>query len=168
MQTTIYLPNLQAVNKAAVTLKGVAVVTPLMQNLNVSQEHDANVVLKREDLQAVRSYKIRGAFNKISSLSIDELERGIVCASAGNHAQGVAFSCRNKKINGVIFMPKPTPQQKIDQVNMFGGEFIEIKLIGDTFDDSQNAARTYCQNNKMTFIPPYDDEKGIEGQATIA
>lgn len=165
---TIYFPTLDAIKAAAITLKGVAAVTPLMQNFNASKEHDATILLKREDLQAVRSYKIRGAYNKINSLSLGELEKGVVCASAGNHAQGVAFSCCKKETKGVIFMPTPTPQQKIEQVKMFGEDFVEIKLVGDTFDDAQVAAKVYCIKNGMTFIPPFDDEKVIEGQATIA
>ncbi len=163
-----YFPAIQDVKQAATTLKGVAAVTPLMQNLNASKEHQANVFLKREDLQIVRSYKIRGAYNKISNLSQQELERGVVCASAGNHAQGVAYSCKAKKVKGVVFMPTPTPQQKIDQVNMFGETWVEIKLVGDTFDDAQVAAKAYCLEHKMTFVPPFDDEKVIEGQGTVA
>jgi threonine dehydratase len=148
-------------------LKDIVLETPLMVNLNASKEHGANIYLKREDLQNVRSYKIRGAFNKISSLTKGELAKGVVCASAGNHAQGFAFSCKYKKIKGVIFMPLPTPQQKVEQVKMFGEEFVEIELVGDTFDDAQLAAKEFCANNQMTFIPPFDDEKIIEGQATV-
>ncbi|MCB0410568.1 MAG: threonine ammonia-lyase IlvA [Flavobacteriales bacterium] len=165
---TTYYPQLVDVKKAHDKLKGVANLTPLMLNVNVSKEHQCNVFLKREDLQSVRSYKIRGAFNKISSLSKVELDKGVVCASAGNHAQGVAFSCKQLKVRGVIFMPSPTPQQKIEQVKMFGEEFVEIRLIGDTFDDAQVAAKEYCEAQQMTFIPPFDDEKVIEGQATVA
>ena len=112
----IYFPELKAIKEAAVTLKNVAAVTPLQQNFNLSNKYKANILLKREDLQQVRSYKIRGAFNKISSLSSQELEKGIVCASAGNHAQGVALACNKKKIFGTIFMPAPTPNQKVEQV----------------------------------------------------
>ena len=107
----MYYPKLKGIKLAAKNLKNVAFCTPLIKNLNESKEFGASIYLKREDLQAVRSYKIRGAFNKISSLSDDELQGGVVCASAGNHAQGVAFSCNNKKCKGVIFMPTPTPQQ---------------------------------------------------------
>lgn len=163
-----YYPKIEDVEKALQTLKGVAMETPLVQNLNISKEHEATVFLKREDLQQVRSYKIRGAFNKINSLSPEQLKSGVVCASAGNHAQGVAFSCKYLKVKGVIFMPAPTPKQKIEQVHMFGEEFIEIKLVGDTFDDAQDAAKKYCDDKLMTFIPPFDDKKVIEGQATVA
>ena len=168
METTTYSIDLKDVEQAAATLKGVAAVTPLMKNLNASKEHGANIFLKREDLQIVRSYKIRGAYNKISSLSQKELESGVVCASAGNHAQGVAYSCKEKKVKGVVFMPTPTPQQKIGQVKMFGEDFVEIRLVGDTFDDAQVAAKAYCIENGMTFIPPFDDAKVIAGQGTVA
>ncbi|PCI97188.1 MAG: threonine dehydratase [Flavobacteriales bacterium] len=168
MEITTNFIALKEIKKAAATLKGVAVVTPLVQNLNASKEHKATILLKREDLQIVRSYKIRGAYNKINSLSPEELKRGVVCASAGNHAQGVAYSCKAKEVDGVIFMPTPTPQQKIEQVNMFGEEFVEIRLVGDTFDDAQVAAKAYCAEKRMTFIPPFDDEKVIAGQGTVA
>ncbi len=125
------------------------------------------MLFKREDLQSVRSYKIRGAYNKISSLSDSELQKGIVCASAGNHAQGVALSCKLLKIQGTIFMPAPTPNQKIEQVRMFGEEFIEIVLDGDTFDDSYHAALAECNKQNKTFIHPFNDEKVIEGQGTV-
>ena len=115
----------------------------------------------------VRSYKIRGAYNKIRSLSAESLENGIVCASAGNHAQGVAFSCSKLKIMGSIFMPVTTPKQKIEQVRMFGREFIEIVLTGDTFDAANSAAIAYAEENGKTFIPPFDDPKVMEGQGTI-
>jgi threonine dehydratase len=115
----------------------------------------------------VRSYKIRGAYNKIRSISPENLKNGIVCASAGNHAQGVAFSCSKLQIKGSIFMPTTTPKQKIEQVRMFGKEFIEIVLTGDTFDAANAAAIEYAKENEMTFIPPFDDPKVMEGQGTI-
>lgn len=162
-----YQPTLEAVKEAEATLKDVVTVSPLLNNANYSRKYGANIMLKREDLQQVRSYKIRGAFNKISSLSNDQLTKGIVCASAGNHAQGVAFSCKKLKIHGTIFMPSPTPKQKIEQVKMFGGEYIDIKLVGDTFDDSYNAAKAECDALSKTFVHPFNDEKIIEGQATV-
>lgn len=163
----IYFPELKAIKEAAVTLKNVAAVTPLQQNFNLSNKYKANVLLKREDLQQVRSYKIRGAFNKISSLSSQELEKGIVCASAGNHAQGVALACNKKKIFGTIFMPAPTPKQKVEQVKMFGADYVTIELVGDTFDDSYNEAIQNAELENKTFVHPFDDEKVIEGQATV-
>lgn len=160
--------NIENVRKAASLLRDIAFKTPLARNENLTNKFNCNIVLKREDLQQVRSYKIRGAYNKIASLTKKELETGIVCASAGNHAQGVAFSCFKLKVKGVIFMPTPTPKQKIEQVKMFGGDFIEIVITGDTFDDASFSATEYCELNKMSFVHPFDDEKVIEGQATIA
>ncbi|UGU16212.1 threonine ammonia-lyase IlvA [Sinomicrobium kalidii] len=165
--TTKYIPKVEQVKEAAKTLKGVAVNTPLTHSLTYSREFDANVFLKREDLQVVRSYKIRGAYNKIRSLSEDQKARGIVCASAGNHAQGVAMSCNKLGIKGTIYMPAPTPKQKIRQVKMFGEDQIDIVLQGDTFDDSNKAALIECKRLGKTFVHPFDDEKVIEGQATV-
>ncbi len=162
-----YFPELENVKKAAATLKGVAALTPLLPSLNYSRKFDAKILLKREDLQQVRSYKIRGAFNKISSLSQNDRDKGIVCASAGNHAQGVAFACAKLKIKGTIFMPAPTPGQKTEQVKMFGEDYVTIVLTGDTFDDAYKAAKTECDALGKIFVHPFDDEKIIEGQATV-
>jgi len=168
MQTEqIYFPSLENVKAAAANLKNVAIETPLSKNFSLSKDLDATILFKREDLQVVRSYKIRGAFNKMSSLSDDEKQRGIVCASAGNHAQGVALSCKLLEIKGTIFMPSPTPNQKINQVKMFGEDFIEIVIEGDTFDDASDAAKLECDAKNKTFIHPFNDEKVIEGQATV-
>lgn len=163
----IYFPSIDNIKKAALNLEGVAYKTPLNQNTNLSKQFAANIFFKREDLQVVRSYKIRGAYNKMSSLSDEEKQTGIVCASAGNHAQGVALSCKLLQIKGTIFMPSPTPNQKINQVKMFGEDFIEIVIEGDTFDDAFNAAKTECDAKNKTFIHPFNDEKVIEGQATV-
>lgn len=149
-------------------IKDVVNRTPLQFNHHLSEKYQANVYLKREDLQVVRSYKLRGAYNKIASLAPEVRSKGVVCASAGNHAQGVAFSCRNLEIDGKIFMPAPTPRQKISQTEMWGNGRIEIILTGDTFDDCQKAAIAYANENGMTFIPPFDDLKVIEGQSTVA
>ncbi|WP_343328748.1 threonine ammonia-lyase IlvA [Polaribacter staleyi] len=168
MQTkSNYYPSLESVKTAAKNLKGVAFETPLSKNFNLSKELEATILFKREDLQVVRSYKIRGAYNKMSSLTSDEKQRGIVCASAGNHAQGVALSCKLLQIKGTIFMPSPTPNQKINQVKMFGEDFIEIVIEGDTFDDASDAAKLECDAKKKTFIDPFNDAKVIEGQATV-
>jgi threonine dehydratase len=148
-------------------LEKVVTLTPLSLNLNLSDEYEAQVFLKREDLQLVRSYKLRGAYNKISHLSELERANGIVCASAGNHAQGVAFSCNVLKIHGKIYMPVTTPKQKTKQVQLFGKSFVEIVLIGDTFDDAYNHALKDSEENKKTFIHPFDDEKVIAGQGTV-
>jgi len=160
--------TLASILKAANLLNGVASKTLLHQNLNLSEKFECNLFLKREDLQIVRSYKIRGAYNKIASLSKEEVANGIVCASAGNHAQGVAFSCRKAAIHGTIFMPVTTPRQKIKQVEMFGREFVTIELVGDTFDDAFYESMKFAQEKQCSFIHPFDDEKIIEGQGTIA
>ncbi|WP_298781053.1 threonine ammonia-lyase IlvA [uncultured Polaribacter sp.] len=168
MQTEpIFFPSLEGVKTAADNLQGVAYKTPLSKNNNLSKQFNANIFFKREDLQVVRSYKIRGAFNKMSSLNNDEKQHEIVCASAGNHAQGVALSCKLLQIKGTIFMPSPTPNQKINQVKMFGEDFIDVVIGGDTFDDAFNAAKLECDAKNKTFIHPFNDEKVIEGQATV-
>lgn len=153
---------------AAERLSGIVRHTPLIRNANLSKMFDCNVWLKREDLQVVRSYKLRGAYNMMSQLSQEELERGVVCASAGNHAQGFAYSCKKLGAHGVIFMPVITPRQKVSQTRMFGEDSIEIKLVGDTFDDCAAAAKQYTLENGMTFIPPFDHPHIIEGQGTVA
>ncbi|MGV4437965.1 threonine ammonia-lyase [Ornithobacterium rhinotracheale] len=160
--------NQENVAQAAERIQEVIRRTPLDKNLNASATYGANIWYKREDLQTVRSYKIRGAYNKIVQLSPEEKAKGVVCASAGNHAQGVALSCAKLKIKGKIFMPKPTPKQKVNQVKMFGGEWIETVLIGDTFDDSNDAALSEVAASGATYIPPFNDEQIIIGQATIA
>jgi len=152
---------------AALRLKKVVTKTPLQLNRNLSKKYHCNVYLKREDLQIVRSYKIRGAYNMMSSLPAEQLAKGVVCASAGNHAQGFAFSCKKLNAKGVVFMPVITPNQKINQTKMFGENFIEVVLVGDTFDDCAAAAKKYTEENGMTFIPPFDDYKIIEGQGTV-
>lgn len=142
--------------------------TPLTYNHNLSRKYQCDVFLKREDLQVVRSYKLRGAYNMMSSLPQEQLQKGVVCASAGNHAQGFAYSCKKLNVKGVVFMPIITPNQKVNQTKMFGEGFIEVVLTGDTFDDCAFAAKEYTQEHNMTFIPPFDDLRIIEGQATVA
>jgi threonine dehydratase len=154
-------------HKAAYRLKKVVNRTALTYNQNLSRRYQCNVYLKREDLQVVRSYKLRGAYNMMSSLPADQLQNGVVCASAGNHAQGFAFSCNRLKVKGVVFMPIITPNQKVTQTRMFGEDWIEVRLVGDTYDDCAQAAKTYTEENLMTFIPPFDDERIIEGQGTV-
>lgn len=149
-------------------LQGIVVRTPLQLNQNLSKKYNCNVYLKREDLQVVRSYKLRGAYNMMSTIPVDKLAKGVVCASAGNHAQGFAFSCKKLNVKGVVFMPVTTPNQKIHQTEMFGGVNIEIKLVGDTYDDCALAAKQYTHEHDMTFISAFDDYKIIEGQGTVA
>ncbi|MDD2419544.1 MAG: threonine ammonia-lyase [Bacteroidales bacterium] len=160
-------PKLERIEKAMNLLEGVVVNSPLLYNQSLSEQYGASIYLKREDLQSVRSYKIRGAFNKISSLSAKERIKGVVCASAGNHAQGVAYSCNVLDIKGTIFMPTTTPKQKVLQVKMFGKSNIKVILTGDTFDDSFREARKFCDSTNGSFIHPFDDISVIEGQATI-
>ena len=148
-------------------LKSVVHHTPLQINANLSRKYQCKVYLKREDLQIVRSYKLRGAYNMMSQMSSEQLAKGVVCASAGNHAQGFAYSCKKLNVKGVVFMPIPSPQQKVSQTKMFGEDFVEVKLVGDTFDDTAIAAKAYTQVHGMTFIPPFDHPSIIEGQATV-
>ncbi|TDE54271.1 threonine ammonia-lyase IlvA [Flavobacterium sp. GT3P67] len=148
-------------------LQGVVPATPLTENLNLSDEFESTILLKREDLQIVRSYKIRGAYNKMSALTEQEKKQGIVCASAGNHAQGVAYSCNLLKIMGKIYMPKTTPKQKVKQVQLFGKSYVEIVLTGDTFDDAYAKAVADATQSNKAFIHPFDDVKVIAGQGTV-
>jgi threonine dehydratase len=143
--------------------------TPLQRNVHLSEIFGAEIWLKREDLSPVRSYKLRGAFNAMRKVLAADPDKGhFVCASAGNHAQGVAYMSKHFKVKGTIFMPVTTPQQKIDKTRIFGGEHIEIKLVGDYFDDTLRAAQTYCEDVAGYFLSPFDDEDVIEGQATVA
>jgi threonine dehydratase len=142
--------------------------TPLQLNRSLSAKFQAQVYLKREDLQVVRSYKLRGAYNMISSLPEAQLQKGVVCASAGNHAQGFAYSCRKLGIRGTVFMPVITPNQKVNQTKMFGEDQVEVRMVGDTYDDCAVAAKKFTDERGMTYIPPFDDYRIIEGQATVA
>jgi threonine dehydratase len=166
INTSSTIPQLNY-SLAVERLKPVVLKTPLALSLVLSRRYQCEVYLKREDLQVVRSYKLRGAYNMMSSLPKEQLQRGVVCASAGNHAQGFAYSCKKLQARGVVFMPIITPQQKVQQTKLFGEDFIEIKLVGDTFDDCAIAAKSYTVDNDLTFIPPFDDYRIIEGQATV-
>ncbi|HFR3756595.1 TPA: threonine ammonia-lyase IlvA [Streptococcus suis] len=156
------------VEQAYSVLKRVVVRTPLDYSRYLSEKYGATIYLKRENEQRVRSFKIRGAYYAISQLTDDERSRGVVCASAGNHAQGVAYTCQEMQIPATIFMPITTPQQKIGQVKFFGGDYVEIRLVGDTFDESAKAAQDYTQESGKTFIDPFDDENVQAGQGTVA
>lgn len=161
---TVKVEDIVVANHA---LKDVIEKTPLQKNKLLSERYGCNVYLKREDLQVVRSFKIRGAYHFIRSLPAEERERGVVCASAGNHAQGVAFSCQHLQIKGTIFMPTTTPRQKVSQVKLFGGSFVEVVLVGDTFDDSFAEAMKYCIQEERTFVHPFDDPLVVAGQGTV-
>lgn len=145
-------------------MREVFAATPLMRNQHLSDLYGADIWLKREDLAPVRSYKMRGAFNAMRKQAGVPL---FVCASAGNHAQGVAFMCRHFGTKGVIFMPVTTPQQKIQKTRTFGGDAVEIKLVGDYFDDCLRAAQAFCAEKGGAFLPPFDDDDVIEGQASV-
>ncbi|MCT2536347.1 threonine ammonia-lyase IlvA [Aquibacillus koreensis] len=164
MLNTIQIKDIIIANQV---LKDVVVRTPLQKDTILSERYECNVYLKREDLQVVRSFKIRGAYNLMQGLSKKELEKGVVCASAGNHAQGVAFSCKALGVKGKIFMPTTTPRQKVSRVEFFGGPFVDIILVGDTFDDSYDKAKEYCDEHEMEFIHPFDDQRTITGQGTV-
>ncbi|XJZ25683.1 threonine ammonia-lyase IlvA [Bacillota bacterium Lsc_1132] len=160
--------NVEDIIIASHTIKDVISPTPLQYNQLLSERYDCRVYLKREDLQSVRSFKIRGAYNRIKKLSEEEMRNGIICASAGNHAQGVAYSCQLLNIHGKIFMPNTTPKQKVKQVEFWGREHVEIVLTGDTFDDAYDEAIACSIKEKRTFIHPFDDADVIAGQGTIA
>jgi len=150
-------------------MRGLFEATPLQRNDHLSARFGADIWLKREDLSPVRSYKIRGALNAMRKVLANDPEQALfVCASAGNHAQGVAFVCRHFGVKGVIFMPVTTPQQKINKTRVFGGDAVEIRLVGDYFDDTLEAAQAYCASAHAHFLSPFDDVDVIEGQASVA
>lgn len=160
--------GMEDIVRAHHVLREVIIRTPLQRDAVLSAKYDCNVYLKREDLQIVRSFKIRGAYNMIRSLSAEDRAKGIVCASAGNHAQGVAYSCKALGIKGKVYMPSTTPNQKVKQVRRFGGEFVEVILKGDTFDDAYDEALQACIDHGMTLIHPFDEPRIIAGNGTIA
>jgi threonine dehydratase len=157
----------QAIEEAAVRLAPFIFRAPLQRSNRLSKRYGADVLIKREDLQEVRSFKIRGAYNRIDSMSADERARGVVCASAGNHAQGVAFACQALGIQATIFMPEITPSQKIERVKHFGGAVVEIRLVGDSYDDANAAAQAFCAERNAIFVHPFDDVLTIAGQGTV-
>ncbi|EKZ4861904.1 threonine ammonia-lyase [Listeria monocytogenes] len=168
MELVDLLVTEEDVEKAYEVLKAVVKHTLLEYDFYLSEKYHCNVYLKREDLQRVRSFKLRGAFYAISRLSAEQLEKGVVCASAGNHAQGVAYTCKRMTVPATIFMPTTTPQQKVSQVKFFGGSNVEVVLVGDTFDASATAAKEFAATHGQTFIPPFDDPDIIAGQGSLA
>ncbi len=160
--------NIADILKAKKRLEGVVKNTPIEHVERLSERFGANVYVKREDLQKVRSYKIRGAYNFIKSLSSQDRKKGVVCASAGNHGQGVAFACNKLGIKGYIFMPEGTPKQKRNKVLKFGNGNIEMKLVGKTYDEAGSIAKKFCKENDMVFVHPFDDVTTIAGQAIVA
>lgn len=167
MQTTTSNVTEQ-ISLAAERLNGVALKTPLQYISRLSEKYNCKMYFKREDMQPVRSYKIRGAYNNIISLNEEQRSRGVVCASAGNHAQGVAFSASKLKIKAHIFMPQVTPRQKIEKVKSFGGEWVNVVLTGTTYDEAYAASKKFSEQNNLSFIHPFDDWNTIYGQATVA
>lgn len=159
--------RVELVDEAREALRGIVKETPLIRNRGLSEKYGAKVFLKREDLQVVRSYKLRGAYNRMRLLTPAEKKRGIACASAGNHAQGVAFSCAALQVHGTVFMPQNTPRQKVDRVHALGGKYATIELTGDTFDEAYGAARKMSEAKKMAFVHPFNDPLVIAGQGTV-
>ena len=155
----------EAAKEAEKIMRGVFERTPLQKNEHLSAIYGADIWLKREDLSPVRSYKLRGAFNAMRKQDKNKL---IVAASAGNHAQGVAYMCKHFGVKGTIFMPVTTPKQKIQKTEIFGGDAIQIELVGDYFDDCLKAAQDFCKKNNGHFLSPFDDVDVIEGQASVA
>lgn len=159
--------GIRDIEEAYQRLKTVVTRTPLQYNPRLSEQFGAEIYFKREDLQTVRSYKIRGAYNLMSSLTAEERTRGVVCASAGNHAQGVAFTCRRLEIEGHIYMPQNTPRQKVQRVRSLGGNWTHLELVGDTFDDTYRLAAEYAHGTHKVFVHPFDDPRIIAGQGTV-
>lgn len=162
------LPTAQGILKAKKVLGKVIEITPLKLNEHYSEAYKSKIYFKREDLQVVRSYKIRGAYNFISQLNAAQKKQGVVCSSAGNHAQGFAMSCNLLKIKGTVFMPVTTPKQKVTAVERLGKKYVEIILSGDTYDDAKYAALKYVQKEDKIFVSPFDHKLIIEGQGTVA
>ena len=159
-------PFVASARAATAEMRKVFPATPLMHSDLLSQRFGADIWLKREDLSPVRSYKLRGAFNAMRKvISTHDI---FVCASAGNHAQGVAFMCRHFGVKGVVFMPVTTPEQKVMKTQMFGGTHVEIRMVGDYFDETLKASQKYCSEQSAYFLSPFDDEDVIEGQASVA
>ncbi|MFW0791648.1 threonine ammonia-lyase IlvA [Gordonia sp. CPCC 205333] len=160
--------SIDEINAAGVRIADAVTRTPLEFSPRLSEHVGAQVYLKREDLQSVRSYKIRGAYNVMAQLTDSERQHGVVAASAGNHAQGVAFACRAMKIRGRIFVPTTTPKQKCDRISWHGGEFVELIRVGETFDAAAAAAQADVMATGATWIHAFDDRRTIAGQGTIA
>lgn len=159
--------SLDLIHDATERLRPIVTRTPLERNERLSRRYGAEIFLKREDLQVVRSYKLRGAYNRIAVLTPGEQKRGVVCASAGNHAQGVAFACARLGIPGTVFMPDNTPRQKVARVRSFGGATVSVRTTGDTFDAAKDAALREAAHTGATFIDPFDDALVVAGQATV-
>jgi threonine dehydratase len=156
------------IDEAAQRISGVVARSPLQFSERLSAATGATIYLKREDLQAVRSYKLRGAHNLLMQLSDDEIAAGVVCSSAGNHAQGFAMACRSMGIHGRVYVPAKTPKQKRDRIGYHGRDFIELIAVGKTYDEAAAAALDDVARTGATLVPPYDDPRTMAGQGTIA
>ncbi len=157
----------EKIDEAYRKMNSIVVKTPLQYSDQFSNKYGAEIYFKREDLQIIRSYKIRGSYNFISSLSASNKKRGIVCASAGNHAQGVAYCSKKFKIKTFVFMPKTTPTQKVNRVKHFGGKFTEIRLTGNSFDECSKEAHEFAKKKKTVFVHAFNNEQIIAGQGTV-
>ncbi len=164
----VKLPGVEDVERAAVRLKEIAEPTPLQRSPRLSALTGYDVWIKREDLHEVRSYKGRGAYTVIASLTDEERARGVTCASAGNHAQGVAFACARTGVRARIFLPRTTPRQKRQRIAALGGDWVEVVIDGDTYDDAALASATWAEESGATPVPPFDDPRTIAGQGTVA
>ncbi len=156
------------IEAAAARLQGIAIQSPMHVSARLSEKSGAQVWFKREDLQPVRSYKIRGAYNLISQLTDDERARGVVCASAGNHGQGVALACAQLGVRAHIYVPATTPKQKLQRMRALGGEYVDLIVHGDVYDDAYRAARIAAMREQYVMVPAFDDARTIAGQGTIA
>lgn len=159
--------NIDTIRAAALRLEAVGVRTPLQHHDRLSERYGADVFLKREDQQAVRSYKIRGAYNFIAGMATQLSTPGVVCASAGNHAQGVAWSCRHLGVHGTIFLPRRTPRQKVDRIRTIGADMVELRFVGTTFDDAATAAGDFAESTGATIVSAFDHPATISGQGTV-
>ena len=167
-QTERRLVHAADIQIAQARISSVIAATPLQFSPRLSEITGAKVFLKREDLKDVRSYKIRGAYNNIAQLTPEEREAGIVAASAGNHAQGVAYACKKLQIKGRIYVPKQTPKQKLDRIRVHGNGNVELMLTGTTFDEASQAAKEYAAETGATLVEPFDARETIVGQGTVA
>ncbi|NAZ86930.1 threonine ammonia-lyase IlvA [Kineococcus indalonis] len=165
---TTPLPEAADVEAAAQRLAGVVTRTPLTEAARWSAATGARVRLKREDLQVVRSYKLRGAYNLVAQLGEDERALGVVTASAGNHAQGLAHACAQLRVRGRVYVPRTTPRQKRDRIAALGGRFVETVVLGDTYDDAAAAAAEHARSSGATVVPAFDDPRTVAGQGTVA
>lgn len=155
------------ITAASQRLAGIVERTPLLVNPRLSERTGATVLLKREDTQPVRSYKLRGAYNLVAQLTQEQRAQGVVCASAGNHAQGVAFACARLGVMGRVYVPSTTPRQKRQRISRIGGKFVDLRVVGEAYDDAAAASVVDAARTGATLVPAFDDVRTIAGQGTI-